>query len=345
MTPPQQKQPIKRIFSGMQPTNALTLGNYLGALKNWVDLQETQIYDETLFCVVDLHAITVSHEPDLLTARTREVTAAYIAAGVDPKRAILFPQSALPAHSQMMWLLSTLTQMGKLDRMTQFKDKAGKNSERAGLGLYAYPVLMAADILLYHATHVPVGEDQAQHVELARDIAATFNHRYARDFFPLPETVLNRETMRIMSLRDGTKKMSKSDESDYSRINMIDDTDTIAQKLKKAKTDPSPFPETIQDMNQRPEVKNLITIYAALSNITAPEILNRYGGQPFSGFKNDLTEIAVQTLGPITQRMRQLMADPDEIDKILKDGAGRAQAIATPILHETQHIMGFKSWV
>jgi tryptophanyl-tRNA synthetase len=334
--------PRKRIFSGMQPTNALTLGNYLGALKNWVTMQASNTYDDTLFCVVDLHAITVPYETDTLQSRVRELTASYIAAGIDTSKAIIFAQSDVPAHSQLMWLLATQTQMGKLDRMTQFKDKAGKNSERAGLGLYSYPVLMAADILLYHGTHVPVGEDQVQHVELARDIASTFNHKFG-ETFPLPEAVLTKDTMRIMSLRDGTKKMSKSDESDYSRINLTDDADTIAQKLKKAKTDPLPFPATLDDMNARPEAKNLITIYSALTNQPVDAILNEFGGQQFSGFKNKLTDVAVDHLGPITKKMRDLLASPDSIDKVLSDGAERARAMATPILADVQRKMGFKA--
>lgn len=330
-----------RIFSGMQPTSSLTLGNYLGALKNWVEMSKTGQF-ESLFCIVDLHAITMPYEPGELQRNIRELTAAYIAAGIDFKNAIIFAQSAVPAHSQLMWLLATQTQMGKLDRMTQFKDKAGKNSERAGLGLYSYPVLMAADILLYKATHVPVGEDQVQHVELARDIASTFNHKFG-EFFPLPEAVLKRDTMRIMSLRDGTKKMSKSDESDYSRINLTDDADTIAQKIKKAKTDTDPFPTSVEGMETRPEVKNLVTIYAALSDTPVEKILAQYGGQQFSGFKTNLVNLAVEKMAPITAKMRDLLVHPDEIDTVLHDGATRARAIAEPILHDVQHLMGFKS--
>ncbi len=341
MTPPLPPPPINRVFSGMQPTSALTLGNYLGALKNWVDMQDAATHDALIFCVVDLHAITVPYDPETLNARVRELAAAYIAAGIDPKKSILFRQSAIPGHSQLMWLLSTLTQMGKLDRMTQFKDKAGKNSERAGLGLYAYPVLMAADILLYHGTHVPVGEDQVQHVELARDIASTFNHRYGVDFFPLPQSVLTRETMRIMSLRDGTKKMSKSDESDYSRINLTDDADMIAQKLKKAKTDAGVVPVSAAEMEERPEAKNLITIYAALAGLSVDQVCATYGGRNFSDFKSALTDVAVDKLAPITARLRDLLAHPEEIDSILARGADQAQHIAAPILAETQRLMGF----
>lgn len=336
--------PFKRIFSGMQPTNALTLGNYLGALKNWVDMQNTNVYDDTIFCVVDLHAVTVPYDPALLLGRIRELTASYIAAGINPDRATLFVQSSVPEHSQLMWLLSTLAQMGKLDRMTQFKDKAGKNSERAGLGLYAYPVLMAADILLYHATHVPVGEDQVQHVELARDIASTFNHKYGVEFFPQPTAVLRSETMRIMSLRDGTKKMSKSDESDYSRINLTDDADMIAAKIKKAVTDSLPVPTTVDEMDARPGAKNLIIIYGALTGQASPQVIAQFGGQPFSVFKNALTDVAVEHLGPITARMRELIAHPDEIDKILHVGGEKAREKAIPILTKTMEIMGFKTF-
>jgi tryptophanyl-tRNA synthetase len=277
-----------------------------------------------------------------VTPRNRHVTAAYLAAGIDPKQVTIYPQSLVPEHASMMWMLATLTQMGKLDRMTQFKDKAGKNAERAALGLYAYPVLMAADILLYHATHVPVGEDQSQHMELTREIARTFNDRYKVPFFPEPATVLNRETMRIMSLRDGTKKMSKSDESDYSRINLTDDADLIAQKFKKAKTDPLPVPTTIDEMNARAEAKNLITIYSALSDTPVEKILAQFGGQQFSAFKSALTDVAVAHLGPITAEMRRLTAAPDHIDSVLRDGAARARAVAAPILEQTFKIMGFR---
>lgn len=340
MTNPQSSMPEKRIFSGMQPTNALHLGNYLGALKNWVTMSKTGEY-QNIFCVVDLHAITMPYEPAELRRNIRELTASYIAAGIDFTNSIIFAQSDVPAHSQLMWLLATQTQMGKLDRMTQFKDKAGKNSERAGLGLYSYPVLMAADILLYKATHVPVGEDQVQHIELARDIASTFNHKFG-EFFPLPEAVLRRETMRIMSLRDGTKKMSKSDESDMSRINLTDDADMISQKIKKAKTDTDPFPVTIENLDQRPEVKNLVTIYAALGDMTVEKVLAKYGGELFSRFKSDLSDLAVEKMAPITSKMRELLAHPDEIDAVLKNGAERARAIAEPILHDVQTHMGFR---
>ncbi|MBU0801061.1 MAG: tryptophan--tRNA ligase [Alphaproteobacteria bacterium] len=328
----------KRILSGMQPTAHLHLGNYLGALRNWVDLQKDY---ECLFCVVDLHAITMPYDRDALTHSTREIAAAYIAAGVDVDNCTLFVQSAVPEHSQLMWLLATMAQFGKLSRMTQFKDKAGKNSEKAGLGLFAYPVLMAADILIYKATHVPVGEDQKQHLELARDLAATFNTRYGVDFFPQPEPQILGEAKRIMSLRDGTQKMSKSAESDNSRINLTDDADTIAAKIRKAKTDPEPLPDNLEDLKARPEADNLVTIYAALSGETREKVIARFGGQQFSAFKPALADVAVAHLSPITTRLSQLLAEPDEIDRLLIKGADKARSIAAPVLQETMDIMGF----
>lgn len=340
---PQPTPAHKRIVTGIQPSGTLTLGNYLGAIQNWTAQINTGNYDSVFCFLADLHAITVPYDPADVIPRNRHVTAAYLASGIDPKRVTIFPQSLVPEHASLMWMMATMTQMGKLDRMTQFKDKAGKNAERAGLGLYAYPVLMAADVLLYHATHVPVGEDQAQHLELAREIARTFNDRYGVTFFPEPQTILNRETMRIMSLRDGTKKMSKSDESDYSRINLTDDADLIAQKFKKAKTDPLPFPETLDDMNARPEAKNLITIYSALSGISVADVIAQFGGQQFSNFKSALTDVAVAHLSPITAEMRRLMDAPDHIDAVLRDGAARARAVAAPILKQTFDIMGFRT--
>ncbi|HEY8192189.1 MAG TPA: tryptophan--tRNA ligase [Alphaproteobacteria bacterium] len=328
----------KRILSGMQPTHGLHLGNYLGALKNWVKLQEEGA--ECLYCVVDLHAITVDYDRTRLADLTREAAAAYIAGGVDPARAMLFAQSAVPGHSQLMWLLSTMAQMGKLERMTQFKEKSGKHAERAGLGLFAYPVLMAADILVYKATHVPVGEDQKQHLELARDIASTFNTRYGVDFFPQPEPVITGPAPRVMSLRDGTKKMSKSDESDYSRINLTDDADTIAKKIRKAATDPHPLPDSMAGFEGRPEALNLITIYAALADETREKVIAQFAGKQFSEFKPALADLAVAKLSPITVRMKDLMADKDEIDRILAAGAEKANAIAAPIIKETMDIMG-----
>jgi len=329
----------KRILSGMQPTANLHLGNYLGALRNWVELQKGDY--ETLFCVVDLHAITMPYDRDRLADATREIAAAYLAAGIDPARSALFAQSAVPEHSQLMWLLATMAQMGKLQRMTQFKDKAGKNSERAGLGLFAYPVLMAADILIYKATHVPVGEDQKQHLELARDLAATFNTRYNIDFFPQPEPQILGEATRVMSLRDGTQKMSKSAESDMTRINLTDDADLIAQKIRKAKTDMEPLPGDVKGLEGRPEAANLITIYAALTGRTKESVLQEFEGKPFSEFKPALVDVAVSHLEPITKRMNELLKDKGQIDRILAQGALQARAIATPVLEETMKIMGF----
>lgn len=329
----------KRILSGMQPTHGLHLGNYLGALRNWVDLQHKDY--EALFCVVDLHAITLPYEHEMLAARTREVAAAYIAAGIDPEKSTIFAQSAVPEHSQLMWLLATMAQMGKLDRMTQFKDKAGKNAERVGLGLYAYPVLMAADILVYKATHVPVGEDQKQHLELARDLAATFNTRYKTEFFPQPEPQILGEATRVMSLQDGTKKMSKSDPSEKSRINLTDDAETIAAKIKRAQTDSEPLPTSIEGLKDRAGADNLVTIYAALKRCSRADVLAEFGGQQWSSFKPALAELAVAELSPITNRMADLMANPAKIDKILARGAEKARSIAGPVLKETMDIMGF----
>lgn len=329
----------KRIFSGMQPTNNLHLGNYLGALRNWVDLQQEDY--ECIFCVVDLHAVTVPQDPADLLRSTREIAAAYIAAGVDPDRSIIFPQSAVATHAQMMWLLATMAQMGKLERMTQFKDKAGKNSERVGLGLFAYPVLMAADILTYKATHVPVGEDQKQHLELAREIASTFNTRYKVDLFPQPEPQILGTATRVMSLKDGAKKMSKSDESDNSRINLIDDAAKIESKIKKAQTDMLPVPSAADELKDRPGAENLINIYAALSRRDRESVMAEFGGRQWSAFKPVLAELAVAELAPMTQRMNGLMADIAEIDRILAQGAEKARALSQPVLREAMDIMGF----
>jgi len=328
---------MNRIFSGIQPTGNLHLGNYLGAIRNWVALQHDY---ECIFCIVDLHALTLPQDPLELRHSTREVTAAYIAAGIDPQRCIIFNQSMVTAHSELAWILSCLTPLGWLNRMTQFKEKAGKQREMAGLGLYAYPVLMAADIIGYKATHVPVGEDQKQHVELARDIAGAFNRRYEVDFFPLPEPQIFGEATRVMSLRDGTKKMSKSDTSDYSRINMTDDADAIALKVRRAKTDPEPLPDTIAALEQRPEADNLVGIYAALADLTREEALRRFAGRNFSAFKEELSAVAVELLGRIGGEMRRLMADPGHIDTVLRHGAERAAEIAVPILREVQDITG-----
>lgn len=331
---------MKRILSGMQPTNRLQLGNYLGALKNWVDLQGNG--NQCLYCVVDMHAITMPYDAAQLATATREVTAAYLAAGVDPKHSSIFAQSAVgDLHAELMWYIATMTQIGKLDRMTQFKDKAGKNAEKAGLGLYAYPVLMAADILLYQATHVPVGEDQKQHLELTRDVAATFNHRYGKEFFTIPEPMIMGEATRVMSLRDGTQKMSKSAESDMSRINLTDTAEVIADKIKRAKTDPLPLPETVDGLKDRPEADNLITIYAALSGTTKAAVVAEFAGKQFSEFKPKLSDLTVAKIGPITEKMRHLLAEPKEIDVILEAGAEKARSIAAPVLNEVKQIMGF----
>src|SRR5689334_12743236 len=287
---------MNRIFSGIQPTGNLHLGNYLRAIRNWVALQHDY---ECIFCIVDLHALTQPQNPDELRQATREVTAAYIAAGIDPERCIIFNQSTISAHAELAWLLGCLTPLGWLNRMTQFKEKAGKQRENAGLGLYAYPVLMAADILLYKATHVPVGEDQKQHVELARDLAGAFNRRYEVEFFPLPEPQILGSATRVMSLRDGSKKMSKSDESDYSRINMTDDADTIALKFRRAKTDPEPLPTEAAGLAGRPEAENLVNIYGALAGKDVDAVLAEFGGAPFSTFKGALTDVAVAVLAPI----------------------------------------------
>ncbi|HEX3864624.1 MAG TPA: tryptophan--tRNA ligase [Stellaceae bacterium] len=328
---------MNRIFSGIQPTGNLHLGNYLGAIRNWVALQRDY---ECIFCIVDLHALTVPQDPAELLASTREVAATYIAAGIDPENCVIFNQSMVSGHAELGWLLGCMTPLGWLNRMTQFKEKAGKQRDLAGLGLYAYPVLMAADILLYKATHVPVGEDQKQHLELSRDIAGAFNRRYEREFFPLPEPQIFGEATRVMSLRDGTKKMSKSDTSDYSRINMTDDADAIALKIRRAKTDPEPLPDTIKALEARPEADNLVGIYAALADISRETALGQFAGQNFSSFKEALAEVSVSILGRIGGEMRRLMADSSHIDAVLRRGAERAAAIATPVLHEVKDVMG-----
>ncbi len=328
-----------RVFSGIQPSGGLTLGNYLGALKRFVDMQEANTH-ECVFCVVDLHAITVWQDPEALTRQTREIAAAFIAAGIDPSRSILFNQSQAPEHAQLGWLFSCVARMGWMRRMTQWKDKAGKNSEEASLGLFAYPALMAADILVHHATHVPVGEDQKQHLELTSDIAAKFNHDYGVDFFPITEPVIGGPAARVMSLRDGTKKMSKSDPSDMSRINLSDDADAIAQKFRKARTDPEPLPDSYENLKDRPEARNLVDILAALQGRTPEDVMGEVAGQGWGQFKPHLAEVAVETMGPITGEMNRLLADPEEIDRILGEGAQRASEIAAPILDRTFDIMG-----
>ena len=327
-----------RIFSGVQPTGSLHLGNYLGAIRNWARLQ---VEFEAIYCVVDLHAVTAPHDPKELSRATREVTAGLIASGIDPARSIIFNQSMVPEHAELSWLFNCVARLGWLNRMTQFKEKAGKNREQASVGLYAYPVLMAADILAYKATHVPVGEDQKQHLELTRDIAQSFNSTYGVDFFPLPEPQIFGSATRVMSLRDGTKKMSKSDESDYSRINMTDGADEIAQKIRKARTDPDPLPESTDGLAERPEALNLVSIYAALEDIELDQVIREYQGQGFSTFKKALADLAVVRLGPVGNEMKRLTAESGEIDKVLADGAERAVQLSGPIVAEVREIMGF----
>lgn len=333
------QNPKMRVFSGMQPTANVHIGNYLGAMTRFVSLQHEA---ESLFCVVDLHAITVPQDPVALKAQTREIAAAYLAAGIDPDKAIVFVQSAVSAHAELAWILNCVARLGWLDRMTQFKDKAGKNSERESVGLYAYPVLMAADILAYRATHVPVGEDQKQHLELARDIAARFNSDFkVPDFFPLPEPLIGGPAARVMNLQDGSKKMSKSDPADTSRINLTDSIDVIAKKLKKARTDTLPMPSHIDELKDRPEVDNLVGIYAAFADMTKEAVVTEFAGAGFGVFKPRLADLAVEKLGPVTTKMTQLMADPDTLDAILKKGAQRADAIAAPILTQVKDAVGF----
>lgn len=338
----------ERVFSGMQPTGSLHLGNYLGAMVQWIEMQKTH---ECIYCVVDLHAITVWQDPKELKQAIRQVTAAYIASGLDPKKSILFNQSQVSAHAELAWVFNCVARLGWLNRMTQFKEKAGKDRENASVGLYAYPNLMAADILAYRATHVPVGEDQKQHLELARDIAQKFNNDFRAEiegkgyadgvFFPQPEPVITGPATRVMSLRDGAKKMSKSDPSDLSRINLMDDADTIARKIQKAKTDPEPLPSEEGGLAGRPEADNLIGIYAALAGKAKADVLQEFGGQQFSGFKKALAEVAVSKLGPIGEEIRRLTADPAEIDRVLADDSARARAIAAPIMNEVKDIVGF----
>ncbi len=329
----------QRVFSGMQPTGALHLGNYLGALKKFVRLQDTY---ECLFCIVDLHAITVFQDPKSLADQTREIAAAYLAAGVDPQRAIIYPQAQVSAHTELAWIFNCVARVGWLSRMTQFKDKVGKNSERASVGLYAYPVLQAADILAFKATHVPVGEDQKQHLELSRDIAQKFNNDFqAPGFFPLPEPLIQGAGARVMSLRDGRKKMSKSDPSDNSRINLTDDADTIAKKFKKARTDAGMMPGSIDELADRPEVKNLVGIYAALAEISEQKVLDQFSGQGFGVFKPALADLAVEKLRPISERLNAYLDDKAEIDTVLAKGAEQARALSAPVLADVRKIIGF----
>jgi tryptophanyl-tRNA synthetase len=336
-----------RVFSGVQPTGNLHLGNYLGAITKFVALQETY---NCIYCVVDMHAITVWQDPADLRRSTREVAAAYIAAGVDPKKHIIFNQSQVSAHAELAWVLNCVGRIGWLNRMTQFKEKAGKDRENASVGLYVYPVLMAADILAYRATHVPVGDDQKQHLELARDIAQKFNtdfketaaaEGFAEGFFPLPEPLISGPATRIMSLRDGTKKMSKSDPSDLSRINVADDADTIAKKIRKAKTDPEPLPSEAKGLEGRPEAENLVGIYAALSGQDKDAVLRDFGGAQFSTFKNALAELSAEKLGPVGAEMKRLAADPAYIEEVLSDGADRAGEIAAETMYHVRNIVGF----
>ena len=331
---------MNRILSGMQPTGNLHLGNYLGALKNWVALQDQA---ECYYCVVDLHAITVPQDPVKLRQSVRETAAAYIAAGIDTKKSTLFVQSAVSAHTELNWIFSTLTPLGWLNRMTQYKEKSAKSRDLELLGLYAYPVLMAADILAYKATHVPVGEDQKQHLELARDIAGAFNRQFNTDYFTLPEPQILGEATRVMSLRDGAKKMSKSDESDYSRINLTDDADAIALKFKKAKTDPEPLPDTVEGLAKRPEADNLVTIYGALADVPKAKVLEQYAGATFSTFKPMLADLAVAKLAPLADTMRRLLAEPVEIDKILIRGAEHANALTQTHMRQIKELIGLWS--
>jgi tryptophanyl-tRNA synthetase len=337
----------ERVFSGVQPTGNLHLGNYLGAIAKFVALQE---HYDCIYCVVDLHAITVWQDPAELPRATREVTAAFLACGIDPRKNIIFNQSQVAEHAELAWIFNCVARVGWLNRMTQFKEKAGKDRENASVGLYAYPTLMAADILIYRATHVPVGEDQKQHLELSRDIAQKFNNDYAASirergygsaFFPLPEPLIQGPATRVMSLRDGTKKMSKSDASDYSRINLTDDPDTIAQKIRKAKTDPEPLPSEEAGLAARPEADNLVGIYAALAGISKVETLREFGGAQFSTFKAALIDLAVAKLGPIGSEMKRLVQDPVTIDAVLAEGAARARKLAAQTMAAVKDIVGF----
>ncbi|MDQ0313718.1 tryptophan--tRNA ligase [Amorphus orientalis] len=338
-----------RVFSGVQPTGNLHLGNYLGAITRFVSLQDEY---PCVYCVVDMHAITVWQEPIELTNAIRSVAAAFIAAGIDPKKNIIFNQSQVHEHAELAWIFNCVARMGWLNRMTQFKEKAGKDRENASVGLFAYPNLMAADILAYRATHVPVGEDQKQHLELTRNIAQKFNYDFAdriaelgygEEFFPITEPVIQGPATRVMSLRDGSKKMSKSDPSDYSRINLTDDRDQIAQKIRKAKTDPEPLPEEVKGLESRPEADNLVGIYAALANSTREAVLSDFRGAPFAKFKPALADLAVEVLAPVNAEMRRLLADPGQLDEILADGADRAAEIAAPVIDGAKDIVGFVS--
>ena len=328
----------KRILSGVQPSGDLHLGNYLGAIKNFVSLQKEY---ECFFCVVDLHAITVWQDPEQLADKSRDVIASFIASGIDPKQNVLFLQSQVPQHTQLAWIFSCVARMGWLNRMTQFKDKAGKDKENVSVGLFSYPTLMAADILIYLATHVPVGEDQKQHLELTRDIAQKFNNDFKTDLFPIPEPLIFGEATRVMSLRDGTKKMSKSDLSDYSRIMLCDTNDEIIQKIKKAKTDPHPLPSNLSDLNKRPEALNLFSIFASLNTLSTEQVVQNYAGKEFSNFKNDLGELIVEKISPIREETKKLIADKGYLDNVLKEGKEKATVVADSVLKDVYKIIGF----
>jgi len=331
----------KKIFSGVQPTGNLHIGNYLGAIKNFVDLNNDN-QNKCVFCVVDLHAVTVAQDPKILRNNIRETVATFIASGIDPKKSIIFNQSQVGAHSEAAWILSCVARMGWLNRMTQFKEKAGKDKEKASVGLYSYPILMAADILIYDTTHVPVGNDQKQHLELCRDIAQKFNNDFGvNDFFKVPEPLIQKDFSRIMSLKDGLKKMSKSELSDLSRINLTDDKDQIINKIKKAKTDTLPMPSTIQDLNERPEAKNLIGIYSSLKNSTLEKTIQEFSGKNFSEFKEDLSQITIEKISPISKEIKKLLSDQSYLDKILVEGSKKADEIASKKIKKIHDIMGF----
>ena len=331
---------VKKIFSGVQPTGNLHLGNYIGAIKNFVDLQNEN--NECIFCVVDLHAVTVKQDPKILKQNIRETAATFLACGINPKKSIIFNQSSVSAHSEASWLLSCVARMGWLNRMTQFKEKAGKDKEKVSVGLYIYPVLMAADILLYDATHVPVGEDQKQHLELARDISKKFNTDFdAVDFFKIPEPLIQKNFARIMSLKDGTKKMSKSDPSDFSRINLTDMESEIINKIKKAKTDAKPFPKRIEDLKSRPEIENLIGIYSSLSSKKIDDLLKEFEDQNFSLFKDKLSELVVKKISPISKEIKKLNGDPSYIDQVLRDGSNKAKELSSKKMEDIKKIFGF----
>ena len=331
---------VKKIFSGVQPTGNLHLGNYIGAIKNFVDLQNEN--NECIFCVVDLHAVTVKHDPKILKQNIRETAATFLACGINPKKSIIFNQSSVSAHSEVSWLLSCVARMGWLNRMTQFKEKAGKDKEKASVGLYIYPILMASDILLYDATHVPVGEDQKQHLELTRDIAQKFNKDFnCEDFLKVPEPLIKKKFSRIMSLKDGLKKMSKSDPSDLSRINLTDTKDEIINKIKKAKTDSLPIPNQEQNLKDRPEAENLLGIYSSVSNQTLDETLNEFGGKNFSDLKSQLAEVLSSKISPISDEVKKLINDQNYLDEVLADGANKAEEIAGKKIKEMKKIIGF----